>query len=116
MNKYARILVVGLSAVVMFVIMNLCYSTYIINKTELFFLSPQGFSLKLNLALTGTVNDRVQYYTIPEEYWLDGEYSESYYEGLEKITLKIGREIIESEISGERNLRYFKQITSVRSQ
>jgi hypothetical protein len=53
------------------------------DKTEDFFRENTGFQARLNLALNGDTAARLKYYRIPDEYHLDGAFSESYQDGLE---------------------------------
>lgn len=80
------------------------------DRTEVFFQEKTGFQLRLDSALNGDSAARLKYYSIPDEYHLDGAYSESYEEGLDKLCSKIGIMKVKGEITGNKNAWYITQV------
>jgi hypothetical protein len=112
MKKIIWAIVIALVLVITFGVIRAIIQIHNINQTEYFFNSNDGFKSRLELALSGSAADRLRYYSIPSEYTLDGEYAESYYEGLEKLISTKGKAVIGNEITGDINASYFAEISS----
>jgi hypothetical protein len=80
------------------------------DKTEDFFRETAGFQARLESALNGDTEARMRYYRIPDEYHLDGAYSEDYQEGLDAICNKFGMAIVKREIFGKYNNWFISNI------
>ncbi len=77
-----------------------CYLTmdrFAVDRMERYFIYEM-FDRNLSQALNGGESERVKYYALADRFPLDGEYAESFTEGLEKLVRSIGAGQIRDEI------------------